>query len=145
MSRIVIEAACETADDVVAATENGADRIELCAGLDLGGLTPTVGLFQEVQSITRLPVAVIIRPRAADSVYSETDYHVMARDLHTFLPLSPAAFVFGILTTDAEIDVRRCQDLVRRAGAVPCVFHRAFDRAWNLKTGLEELIDMGFK
>ncbi len=144
-SRILIEAACETVDDAVEATAGGADRIELCAALDLGGLTPSVGLMKEVRAATHLPICVMIRPRAGDFVYSDADFRVMARDLEEFKPFAPAAFVFGILTADAEIDEVRCAKLVQRAAPTPCVFHRAFDRAHNLVTGLETLVKIGFK
>ncbi len=87
----------------------------------------------------------MIRPRDGDFVYSEADFRVMARDLESFKPFAPAAFVFGLLTANAEIDEDRCGELVRLAAPIPCVFHRAFDRARNLKAGLEVLIRAGFR
>jgi len=145
MAHILIEAACETAEDARAAAAGGADRLELCAALDLGGLTPSWGFVRDVRTDVPLPAAVMIRPRAGDFVYSDDDVRVMARDLEAFHHLTPSAFVFGLLTADAEVDEARCAELVRLAGKTPCVFHRAFDRARNLRTGLEVLIRLGFR
>ena len=72
-TRYVIEVAVETPDDARTAEVGGADRIELSAALDLGGLTPSVGLYEEVRAATRLPVVVMIRPRPGDFVYEDAD------------------------------------------------------------------------
>ena len=145
MAQILIEAACETTEDARAAAAGGADRLELCAALDLGGLTPSWGFVRDVRTDVPLPVAVMLRPRPGDFVYSDADVKVMARDLESFKHLTPSAYVFGLLTPDAEIDTDRCAELIRLAQPTPCVFHRAFDRARNLRTGLEVLIQIGFQ
>src|SRR5262249_62351641 len=92
-----------------------------------------------------LPAGVMLRPRPGDFVYSDADVKVMARDLEAFKHLTPSAYVFGLLTPDADIDEDRCAELIRLANPTPCVFHRAFDRARNLRTGLEVLIQLGFQ
>ena len=144
MTRITIEAAVETIDDAEAATKGGADRLELCAALDLGGLTPTLGTLAEVRAVSQLPVVVMIRPRGGDFVYDDRELRVMARDLEAFLPHRPAAFVLGVLDASGRVNEAACRRLVGRAAGVPVVFHRAFDRTPDPIAALETCIDLGF-
>ena len=143
-ARVLIEAAVESVDDAVAAADGGAGRLELCAALDLGGLTPSLGAYLEVRAAVRLPVCVMIRPRGGDFVYSDAEVRVMARDVALFLPHKPDAFVFGALRPDGRVDEEACARLREAAGFVPCVFHRAFDRAPNPLTTLDAVHKLGF-
>lgn len=144
MPHIALEVAIETVEDAVAAAAGGADRLELSAALDLGGLTPSPGQFLEVATATPLPVYVMIRPRAGDFVYSDAEVRVMERDVELFAPHAPAGFVFGVLTEDAAIDGDRAARLRELAGGRPCVFHRAFDRCRDPFAAAEELAKLGF-
>jgi copper homeostasis protein len=141
---VLIEVAAESVEDAVAAEQGGADRIELCAALDLGGLTPSIGLYQEVREATQLPVVVMIRPRPGDFVYSPYEFRVMARDIDAYRPLRPDGFVFGALVLDGRIDIASVGQLVARTDGLPCVFHRAFDRVPLVEEALEQLIAAGF-
>jgi copper homeostasis protein CutC len=143
--RVLIEAAVETPEDAAFAEGGGADRLELCSALDLGGLTPTLGTFFEISAARQLPVFVMIRPRGGDFVYTASEFRVMCRDLETLLTYRPAGFVFGLLKPDGQVDWDRCGELIQRAGGLPCVFHRAFDRTPDLPEALEELITLGFR
>jgi copper homeostasis protein len=143
--RVLLEVAVESVADAVAAEEGGADRLELCAALDLGGLTPSHGAYLEVRAATRLPVVIMIRPRPGDFVYAPAELRVMARDIDSFLPLRPDGFVFGALVGDGRVDVASVGHLVSRSGDVPSVFHRAFDRAPNQAEAIEQLIGTGFR
>lgn len=145
MSRILIEVAMESVDDAVAAEEGGADRLELCAALDLGGLTPSLGTYDAIRHVSKLPVFVMIRPRSGDFVYSEFEIAAMKRDIAYFLPLKPDGFVFGILQADATIHLNACRDLIVAASGLPCTFHRAFDRTANNLQALDDCTALGFK
>lgn len=142
--RVLLEVAVESVADAIAAEEGGADRLELCAALDLGGLTPSHGAYLEVRAATRLPVVVMIRPRPGDFVYAPAELRVMARDIDAFLPLRPDGFVFGALVGDGRIDLATVGHLVARAGGVPCVFHRAFDRVPDQADAIDQLVGAGF-
>lgn len=143
--RIVIEVAIESPADAAAAEAGGADRLELCAALDLGGLTPTLGSYLEVRASCRLPVVVMIRPRPGDFVYTEGESRVMFREIEQFLPHKPDGFVFGPLTADARVDVSVAGPLVKATAGSTCVFHRAFDRIWEPLDALEIIAELGFK
>src|SRR5437763_13134353 len=86
----------------------------------------------------------MVRPRPSYFVYSPAELRVMARDIDAFLPHRPDGFVFGALVGDGRIDVASVGPLVSRAGGVPCVFHRAFDRAPSLAEALDQLNGAGF-
>jgi copper homeostasis protein len=142
--RITLEVCIESVADARAATAGGADRLELCAALDLDGLTPSLGLYQEVREATHLPIVVMIRPRPGDFGYSADELRVMLRDLDAFRPLRPDGFVFGALRADGQIDTATCNELRARAGGIPCIFHRAFDCADDPGAAVEQLAQAGF-
>jgi copper homeostasis protein len=144
-SRVRIEVALESSEDAQAAEAGGADRIELCAALDLGGLTPTIGTYLEVREACRLPVVVMIRPRPGDFVYSAAEVRAMLRDIELFGPHQPDGFVFGPLTADATVGTAAARAMLTAAGGVPCVFHRAFDRCRDAAEALNTLAEIGFR
>jgi copper homeostasis protein len=144
-TRFRIEVAVETPGDAKAAAAGGADRLELSSALDLGGLTPSVGLFEEVLAVSQLPVFVMIRPRPGDFVYDAAEVRVMARDIEAFRAVAPAGFVFGVLNEDGGVDREACARLQQACGNLPCVFHRAFDRCPQPSEALEDVIYLGFR
>jgi copper homeostasis protein len=146
MSRVQLEVCVETVADAVAAEAGGADRLELCADLSVGGLTPAVELYQRVRAAVRLPTVVMIRPRAGDFVYTREERHRMTVTLDEYRRRSPRpdGFVFGVTTSDGRIDGAAAACLVRSCGPVPAIFHRAFDEVEDKAAGLDELIRLGF-
>jgi copper homeostasis protein len=144
MTPVTIEVAIESVDDAKAAYDGGADRLELCAALDLGGLTPSIGQIERVIAATPLPVMVMIRPRGGDFVYDDHELAIMNRDIEVIRTLRPMGFVFGVLTPDALIHKEACRKLLDTVKEYPCTFHRAFDRANDNRRALEEIIDLGF-
>lgn len=143
--RVLIEVAVETPDDAAAARAGGADRLELCAALDLGGLTPTPGLVREVLAAAGpVPVVVMLRPRPGDFVATADELRVMRHDLDALLTLKPAGVVFGALNADGTLNRDACSEIVRAAGRVPCVLHRAFDRCPDPPAALDAAVELGF-
>lgn len=144
MPRVQLEVCVETVEDAITAEAGGADRLELCAGLNVGGLTPSVELFQQVRAAVRIPVVVMVRPCAGGFVYDASALAAMIDTIDRFRPLAPDGFVFGVLTPDGRIDTAAASRLVSVSAAVPAVFHRAFDEVDDKPAGLEELIRLGF-
>lgn len=142
--RILLEVAIETADDAAVAARGGADRLELCAALDAGGLTPTPETFRAVRAATGLPVTVMIRPRPGDFVYEPDELAQMVDDVRRFADLGAEGVVFGPLTWDNRIDTDAAAELIRAAGGRDTVFHRAFDTVKHPDEGLSELVGLGF-
>lgn len=139
----LVEAAVETLDSALAAERAGADRIELCDNLSVGGTTPGAELIATVAERTRLPVFVLIRPRAGDFVYSDDEFDQMIRDTELARRLGIAGIVTGALTPDGRVDVERTRTLVTAAAGLPVTFHRAIDSAVSLPGALEEAIEAG--
>jgi len=143
---VLIEVAVETVDDARVAHAEGADRLELSAALELGGLTPSVGTLLEMREATPLPVVVMIRPRAGGFVYSAGEFSTMLRDVDAAVGHGAAGVVFGVLTAAGGIDVDRTRKVVERvAGRGEVVFHRAFDLLADPLAGLEQLIELRAK
>jgi copper homeostasis protein len=142
---IVLEAVCCSADDCVEAEAGGANRIELCGAMMVGGLTPTLGTLEEARARTRLPMVCMIRPRAGGFCYTEAEFAAMRRDARWLLSHGADGIVFGVLQQDGTVDAVRCRELVQLAAAAgrAAVFHRAFDVAPDQLRALDTLIDAG--
>ena len=129
--------------DVAVAAAEGADRVELCGGLELGGLTPSVGLVETVLAESSIPVVVMLRPRAGGFCYDRGEFAAMLRDARRFLDLGVGGVVFGVLDRQGRIDKARSRELVELAAPLPAVFHRAFDFASDRIAALDVLIEIG--
>jgi copper homeostasis protein len=140
---ILIEAAVESLESALAAEGAGANRIELCANLSVGGTTPSASLIAAVLDATNLPVFVMIRPRGGGFVYSDDEIEKMLRDIEHARSTSAAGIVTGVMTPDARVDVERTGTLVNAASGLPVTFHKAFDSTDNLPKALEQLIQIG--
>jgi copper homeostasis protein len=145
MGEWLVEAVSCSADDCVEAEAGGADRIELCGELVVGGLTPSLGTLIEARAATILPIVQMIRPRAGGFCYSAHEFQTMRRDAELALAHGADGIVFGILRASGEVDVERCRELVALAHArgAQTVFHRAFDVVPEPFSALETLIDLG--
>ncbi|MBM3981494.1 MAG: FAD-dependent oxidoreductase [Planctomycetes bacterium] len=145
--RCALEIAVSSPLEAKLAERAGADRLELSVGLDVGGLTPSIGLFREVRRLTDLPIYVLLRPRPGGFTYTRRELHVMTADAEALLREGAAGIVFGALTERAGIDTAACRPLVELAEVVDkkAVFHRAFDFVANPLEALDELIDLGFE
>jgi copper homeostasis protein len=139
----LVEAAVETLEAALAAERAGADRLELCVNLDDGGTTPSTGLTAAVIDATKLPVFVLIRPRAGDFVYSDEEIDLMLREVEAAGIIGVAGIVTGALTSDHTVDAGQTRALIEAAAGLPVTFHRAFDSAINTPDALEQLIDLG--
>jgi copper homeostasis protein CutC len=127
MPRVTLEVVCCSAEDCIKATRAGASRIELCSAIELGGLTPTMGLFQRCRNATELPIIVMIRPRSGGFVYSQEEQEVMISDIVHFAEASADGFVTGCLNPEGGVADQFCRRAVACAAGLPITFHRAFD------------------
>ena len=139
----VLEICAETPQACLAAGEGGADRVELCSALIVGGLTPSYGLIREAVETGPTPIYILLRPRGGDFLCSEAEFRVICRDLEHAASLGVAGFVAGILREDGLPDGSRMATLVEMAGSLEVTFHRAFDLASNRFEALERIIDSG--
>lgn len=125
--RPLVEVAVDSVEAAVAAEAAGADRIELCQALELGGLTPSAGLIEEALRTVGLPVFAMIRPRPGPFVLGPGDLAVMRADLARIRDRGAAGAVVGALTAQGTIDRDALVGLVETAAGMDLTFHRAFD------------------
>ena len=144
LNRIILEVPVETIDEARAAVDAGADRLELCASLDVGGLTPSEETLLKVVEWATVPIMVMIRPRGGDFVYDAADADAMELAIDLAHVLDADGVVFGALRQDGSVDVELCRRLTRPAVAMDCVFHRAFDSVPDRQAALDQLIGLDF-
>jgi copper homeostasis protein len=140
-----LEIACFNLESALIAQENGADRVELCAGIEVGGTTPDPELVKQARENLTVDLYVMIRPRGGNFVYTEDEFNQMQFDISVLKELKVDGFVFGILKEDKTINGEQNKILVDLAKPFPCTFHRAFDEVQNPFQALEQLMDCGFK
>ncbi|WP_040286328.1 copper homeostasis protein CutC [Sporosarcina koreensis] len=122
-----LEIIASSVEDARTAEAAGADRLELCAALSEGGLTPSRGLIEAVVQAVSIPVHVIVRPHSHSFCYTEDDLDVMLRDIHFIRESDAAGIVIGMLTDDGCIDTDSLERCLTEAGGLSVTFHRAFD------------------
>jgi copper homeostasis protein len=140
---ILIELAVESLATAQAGAAGGADRIELAPELAVGGLTASDELTRSVVDQVDIPIFAMVRARAGDFVYSAREVADMCVTIERLRAIGVHGIVTGALTTSHTIDVAATVSLVAAASGIPLTFHRAFDRAADLSTALEQLIDLG--
>ena len=139
----ILEICAGSVESAIAARDGGAQRIELCAALEVGGVTPSAGLIAEARKVNGLTLNVIIRPRGGDFLYNEYEVACMEEDIRTCRSLGVDGVVIGALTAEGDIDSAACQRLINAAEGMSVTFHRAFDMCRNPQKALEELIALG--
>jgi copper homeostasis protein len=141
--RFALEICVESVDCAMAAERGEADRIELCSDLAADGITASAGLMKAARKYVRLPIHVIIRPRAGDFCYSAREFEIMEEDIRSAKQLGMDGLVLGILDAERRIDVERTRKLVELGHPLPVTFHRAFDASGHLLESLEAVIQTG--
>lgn len=140
---MLLEICVDSVESAIAAARGGADRLELCAALSEGGITPSVGLYHAVRAHFKGPIMFMIRPRGADFLYSNAEFEAMKHDIDMAKTLGVEGIVLGLLTASGEVDAPRTAELVARAKPMEVTFHRAFDMTKDAVEALETLIDIG--
>lgn len=137
-----LEVAVDDPLGLQAAIAGGADRIELCAALDVGGLTPSVG-FMRLAAGCGLPVMAMIRPRFGGFHYDPDELAIMATDITAARQTGLAGVVLGALTPDYHLDMRAMQGLMTRALGLQVTLHRAFDLIPDWRRAIDQAVDLG--
>ena len=141
----ILEVCVDSTASALAAKEGGADRLELCADLIVGGTTPSLALVRQVKETTGLPVRALLRPRFGDFCYDRWELAQMVASA------AADGIVTGVLTPDGALDVealRPIYDAAREAAAkanrpVALTLHRAFDVCRDPFAALEAACGLG--
>lgn len=142
---IVLEVCTGRLDDALAALDAGADRIEFCSGLELDGLTPSLGTVKQLRQATAKPIVALVRSRPGDFIYSPPDIAAMIQDCNDLLEAGANAVAIGFLNAASELDIESLAELADRIGGENMVIHRAFDVLADPIRGLEQLVWLGIK
>jgi copper homeostasis protein len=142
-NRFRLEIAVETIEAAAAAERGGADRVELCANLGVGGITPDRAMLRAVRKQIRIPLFVMIRPRGGNFIYSSVEFEEMRKSITAAKDFGASGIVLGILTPNNEVDLGRTRDLVASADPLPVTFHRAFDACANIEKALGDVVSTG--
>jgi copper homeostasis protein len=140
---VIYEICVDSIEGVTAAKAAGAHRVELCADLLEGGITPSRGMIRRARTIEGIRLHVIIRPRGGDFLFDDDEFAVMEADVDAAKAEGADGVVIGLLKADATIDVPRTRRLIERARPMAVTFHRAFDMTADPFAALETLIDLG--
>ena len=142
--KCLLEISVESFEAATAAERGGADRVELCGNLSVGGVTPNTEILRAVRAQVHIAVFSMIRPRAGDFVYSDAEFSEMRHSIAYAKESGMDGIVLGALTKGRRVDVERTRELVEFARPLPVTYHRAFDEAIDPQA-LEDVIETGAK
>ncbi len=143
-NKITVEICAHSITSALIAQEGGANRIELCAVIEVGGVTPSPATLTEVKKRLNIPVCVLIRPRAGDFLYSDIEYEMIKKDILFCKELGLDGVVVGILKENKELDVDKMREMLQLARPMQVACHRAFDQTPDGLVAMEQLIDLGY-
>lgn len=140
---MICEICLDSVAGVRAAHDAGAARVELCADLMEGGITPSLGTIRAARQVAGIAVNVIIRPRGGDFLFDDDDVAAMRTDIEAVKAEGADGVVIGMLNPDGTIDVPQTRELIALARPMSVTFHRAFDMTPDPFAALEALVDLG--
>jgi len=141
----ILEICTQNIQSVIAAQKAGADRIELCSGLELGGLTPSYAFTEMALERFEGKVLVLLRPRPGHFIYSKDEIELLVREAKMMADCGVHGIVFGALDQAGNVDIDVCSRLRDAAPDLDFTFHRAIDVCRNPEEGIEVLIESGIK
>ena len=142
---MIKEVCVESFSEARAAEKRGADRIELCDNLYLGGTTPSYGTIKMAMEKLTIPAFPIIRPRGGDFCYSKEEIEIMKEDIKVCKSLGIKGVVLGVLTSDSKVDFETLKELVALASPMEVTFHKAIDELENPVEVIDRFVEIGVK
>jgi copper homeostasis protein len=123
----ILEICVDSLASARAAIAGGADRLELCSALAIGGLTPYAELLKQIRAESSIPIRCLMRPRAGDFLYTAEEIQMMADQIRTLRALGADGFVIGCLTPDGDLDADAMEPLLEAAKGCGLTLHRCID------------------
>ena len=143
MKKYILEVCVDSVESAIHAQNGGADRLELCADLLIGGTTPSLALFELVKKYVSIPVHVLLRPRFGDFLYSSYEQELLVKQAALFHAAGADTLVIGCLTPQGRLDLPAMEAICQAAQGTPVNLHRAFDMCRNPEEALEDAKKLG--
>ena len=142
---MIKEACVESFEKALESQNHGANRIELCENLAVGGTTPSYGTVKVCLEKLNIPIFPMIRARGGNFIYSKDEIEIMKEDIKIFKELGVKGVVLGCLTSDNKINLELIKELVDLAYPMEVTFHKAIDEIANPLDYIDDLINIGIK
>ena len=123
----ILEVCVDSLASARAAVKGGADRLELCSALSIGGLTPYTELLRQIRLESDIPVRCLMRPRAGDFLYTTEEIQMMAMQMESLRAAGADGFVIGCLTPEGDLDTKAMAPLLDAAAGTGLTLHRCID------------------
>lgn len=140
----LLEVCVDSYASAMAAIDGGADRLELCCALSVGGLTPSAALLSQIRRVSDIPVRCLMRPRAGDFLYSQAEIQQMTMEMEALKTAGASGFVVGCLTAEGELDAIAMEPLLKAARGYGLTLHRCIDVSRDLQAAYEQAAGLGF-
>lgn len=142
--KTLLEVCIDSYASAMAAIRGGADRLELCSALAVGGLTPSAALLQQIRSVSSIPIRCLMRPRAGDFLYTREELLQMAMEIAVLRESGADGFVIGCLTPDGDLDAAAMAPLLEAAKGCGLTLHRCIDVSRDLSKTYRDAAALGF-
>lgn len=142
---MIKEACVESFEKALEAQNNGANRIELCENLAVGGTTPSYGTVKVCLEKLDIPIFPMIRARGGNFIYSKDEIEIMKEDIKIFKELGVKGVVLGCLISNNKINLELTKELVDLAYPMEVTFHKAIDEIQNPLDYIDDLVNIGIK
>lgn len=143
MKDYILECCVDSVESAIEAEKGGANRLELCSALVIGGLSPSKALFEKVRKAVNIRIHVLLRPRFGDFCYTEHEHEIIKAEVKMFRELGADGVVIGTLQPDGALNMEQMRELVEEAGDMSITLHRAFDMCCDPIQTLEEVKQLG--
>lgn len=128
----ILEVCVDSYASAMASIAGGADRLELCSALAVGGLTPSPALLRQIREVSTIPVRCLMRTRGGDFLYTREEIRQMAMEIRMLHEAGADGFVIGCLTADGNLDPEAMKPLLEAAGGAALTLHRCIDVSRDL-------------
>lgn len=143
MKDYILECCVDSVESAINATNGGANRLELCSNLVIGGTTPDVALVKEIRKYTDIRIHALIRPRFGDFCYTEREIEIMKSQIRALKEAGVEGVVIGVLEEEGNLNLPAMRELMAQAEGLSVTLHRAFDMCRDPYQTLEDAIGLG--
>lgn len=140
----ILEVCVDSFASAMAAIAGGADRLELCSALSVGGLTPSAALLKQIRRVSGIPIRCLMRPRGGDFLYTPEEIEQMEMEIQGLREAGADGFVIGCLTADGALDGAAMKPLLKAAEGCGLTLHRCIDVSRNLEDTYRKAAELGF-